>query len=252
MIHIFKLIHTYIWLGYTIVHWYVDTVSYSETPIHQYISTDTIFRFFFVSLRFFRFRLPISSSFSLQNFSWLSNFSSFSFRLIFSLHFAYFSLVFASELYCFASMWNKWNHAFFSHPSETKFLFWFQFSLPKRKRGCTLATPYKSWKKILLNWAYRVSKEAEFYADFKNVQKSCVWQKGEKILQKNLIFRDLENLAENRFYCMRKNLWDLLDARVLHIFEISAKFRFFLYPLHPILKKFFFNSYKGRCCFFGS
>jgi hypothetical protein len=25
----------------------------------------------------------------------------------------------------------------------------------------------------------------------------------------------------------RKNLWKLLDARVLHIFEISAKFRFF-------------------------
>jgi hypothetical protein len=26
---------------------------------------------------------------------------------------------------------------------------------------------------------------------------------------------------------LRKNLWELLDARVLHIFEISAKFRFF-------------------------
>jgi hypothetical protein len=26
---------------------------------------------------------------------------------------------------------------------------------------------------------------------------------------------------------MRNNLWKLLDARVLHIFEISAKFRFF-------------------------
>jgi hypothetical protein len=54
-------------------------------------------------------------------------------------------------------------------------------------------------KKFLQNWAYRVSKEAEFYADFKNVQKSCVWQKGKKILQKNGIFRDLENFAENRF-----------------------------------------------------
>jgi hypothetical protein len=54
-------------------------------------------------------------------------------------------------------------------------------------------------KKFLRNWAYRVSKEAEFYADFKNVQKSCVWQKGKKILQKNGIFRDLENFAENRF-----------------------------------------------------
>jgi hypothetical protein len=26
---------------------------------------------------------------------------------------------------------------------------------------------------------------------------------------------------------LRKNLWELLDARVLHIFKISAKFRFF-------------------------
>ncbi len=39
-------------------------------------------------------------------------------------------------------------------------------------------------KKFLRNWAYWVSKEAEFYADFKNVQKSCVWQKGEKIYRK--------------------------------------------------------------------
>ena len=54
-------------------------------------------------------------------------------------------------------------------------------------------------KNCLQNWAYRVSKEAEFYADFKNVQKSCVWQKGGKNLQKNWIFRDLENFAKNRF-----------------------------------------------------
>jgi hypothetical protein len=39
-------------------------------------------------------------------------------------------------------------------------------------------------KKFLQNLAYRVSKEAEFCADFKNVQKSRVWQKGKKVLQK--------------------------------------------------------------------
>jgi hypothetical protein len=33
-------------------------------------------------------------------------------------------------------------------------------------------------EKFLLNWACRVSKEAEFCADLKNVQKSQVWQKG--------------------------------------------------------------------------
>jgi hypothetical protein len=54
-------------------------------------------------------------------------------------------------------------------------------------------------KKFLRNWPCRVSKEAEFGADFTNVKKSRVWQKGKKILQKNLIFRDLENFAKNRF-----------------------------------------------------
>jgi hypothetical protein len=45
----------------------------------------------------------------------------------------------------------------------------------------------------------RVSKEAEFCADIKNVQKSRVWQKGKNFLQKNRIFRDLENFAKNCF-----------------------------------------------------
>jgi hypothetical protein len=40
-------------------------------------------------------------------------------------------------------------------------------------------------KKFLQNWVHRVSKEAEFCADFKNVQKSCVWQKGKTILHKS-------------------------------------------------------------------
>ncbi len=56
-------------------------------------------------------------------------------------------------------------------------------------------------------------KKAEFCADFKNVQKSWVWQKGKLF--------------------------------------VNTKFCFFWYPLHPISKKFLFNSYKGRCCFFG-
>ncbi len=58
---------------------------------------------------------------------------------------------------------------------------------------------YKSWKKFLQNWACRVSKEGEFCADFKNVKKSRVWQKGKKLLLKNWIFRDLKNFAKNRF-----------------------------------------------------
>jgi hypothetical protein len=67
-------------------------------------------------------------------------------------------------------------------------------------------------------------KEAEFYADFKNVQKSCLWQKGKKITEK-LNLGNWKILQKIVF--LRKNLWELIDARVLHIFEISTKFRFF-------------------------
>jgi hypothetical protein len=49
--------------------------------------------------------------------------------------------------------------------------------------------------------------------------------KGEKNFTEKLIFRDLENFAKKRF--LRKYPWELLDARVSHIFEISTKFRFF-------------------------
>jgi hypothetical protein len=38
-------------------------------------------------------------------------------------------------------------------------------------------------QKILRNWPCRVSKAAEFCADFKHVEKSRVWQKGKIFLQ---------------------------------------------------------------------
>jgi hypothetical protein len=50
-------------------------------------------------------------------------------------------------------------------------------------------------------------------------------KRGKHVFTENLIFKDWENFPKNHF--LRKNLWELLDARVLHIFEISAKFRFF-------------------------
>ncbi len=56
----------------------------------------------------------------------------------FHLIFAYFTFVFASDFWCFASKWIMWNQAFFSLPSETKFSLQFQISLPKRKWGRTL------------------------------------------------------------------------------------------------------------------
>jgi hypothetical protein len=66
-------------------------------------------------------------------------------------------------------------------------------------------------KKILQNWACKVSKEAEFYADFKNVQKSQVWQKGKKIYRKTEFLGTWKILQKIVF--LRKNLWELLDAR---------------------------------------
>jgi hypothetical protein len=48
---------------------------------------------------------------------------------------------------------------------------------------------------------------------------------------------------------LRKNRWKHLDARVLHIFEISAKFRFFWYPLHPFQRNFYSTLLRDGACF---
>jgi hypothetical protein len=85
-----------------------------------------------------------------------------------------------------------------------------------------VAPPLKRFeKKFLRNWPCRVSKEAEFCADFKNVQKSQVWQKGKIVYRKTEFIGIWKILEKNCF--MRKNLWELLDARDPHIFDISAK-----------------------------
>jgi hypothetical protein len=53
------------------------------------------------------------------------------------------------------------------------------------------------------------------------VQKSQVWQKGKKLPRKTEFLGTWKILQKIVF--LRKNLWKLLEARVLHIFEISAK-----------------------------
>jgi hypothetical protein len=50
--------------------------------------------------------------------------------------------------------------------------------------------------KVPQNWAYRVSKEAEFCAGFKYVQKSRVWQKGKKNYRKTEFLRTWKNFAK--------------------------------------------------------
>jgi hypothetical protein len=118
-------------------------------------------RFACISFRLFFFlHFAYFLLFSLQIFSCSSNFSvHFRFTLIFLPRFAYFTFVFASDFCCFASMWIKWNHAFFSLLSETKFSLQFQFSFPKRKRGRTLipseATPLSPGLEICILWPLR-------------------------------------------------------------------------------------------------
>ncbi len=124
--------------------------------------TKRIFPHFFASLRFSNFCFEAKQSeakfkpifsLSLLFFHFFSLFFVFFvfftfLRLIFvslrffHLIFAYFTFVFASDFWCFASKWIVWNQAFFSLPSETKFSLQFQISLPKRKWGRTLARTY--------------------------------------------------------------------------------------------------------------
>ncbi len=105
-------------------------------------------------------------------------------------------------------------------------------------------------KKFLRNWLYRISKEAEVCADFKNVQMSWVWPKGKKIVQKNWIFRDLENCANNCF-SEKKSLGTSWRKSSTHFWN-QRKILLLLIPFAPNFEEIFFNSYKGQCGFFGS
>jgi hypothetical protein len=51
---------------------------------------------------------------------------------------------------------------------------------------------------------------------------------------------------------LRKDIWELLDVRVLYIFEISSKFRFF-YTLYAQFRRNFFSTLlRDGAVFFGS
>ncbi len=87
------------------------------------------------------------------------------------------------------------------------------------------------------NWAYRVSKEVDFFAAFKNVQKSWVWQKEKKILQKNWMFMDLENLAKICF-SEKKSLGTSWRKSSTHFWN-QPKILLLLIPFVPNFKEFF-------------
>jgi hypothetical protein len=70
-------------------------------------------------------------------------------------------------------------------------------------------------KKFLQNWACRVSKEAEFGADFNSVR-SLEFGKREKNFFRKTEFLGTWKVLQLIVF-LRKNLWELLDARVLLI-----------------------------------
>jgi hypothetical protein len=71
-------------------------------------------------------------------------------------------------------------------------------------------------KKCFQNWAYRVSKEAEF-ALISNMCRSLEFGEQEKILYRKTEFLGTWKILQKIIF-LGKNLWTLLDARVLHIF----------------------------------
>ncbi len=112
------------------------------------------------------------------------------------------------------------------------------------------AAPYKSWKKISSKLAVQGIKRSGILCWFQKCGEVSSLANGKKFVRKNVIFRDLVNLANNRF-SENKSLgtsWRKSSTR----FWNQRKISLFLHAARPISKKFFFNSYKGRCCFFES
>jgi hypothetical protein len=60
----------------------------------------------------------------------------------------------------------------------------------------TFYPPEKLPQRLIRNFPQLISTEAQFCADFKKVQNSCVKQKRKKIVQKNRLFRDLTKSHE--------------------------------------------------------
>jgi hypothetical protein len=98
-------------------------------------------------------------------------------------------------------------------------------------------------KKMSSKWVYRVSKEAELCADFKNVQKSWVWQKEKKIFTEKLNFFGLGKFCKNLFF--REKIFGNFLMQEFYTFLKSAQ-------NSASFDTLCVNSSKGRFCFFGS
>jgi hypothetical protein len=111
--------------------------------------------------------------------------------------------------------------------------------------------PHKMWKKISSKLGVQGIKRSGILHWFKKSAEVTSLAKGKTFFSRKTEYFGTWKILP-KIVSLRKNLGELLDARVLHIFKIRTKFHFFWYPARPISKNFFFNCYKGRCSFFGS
>ena len=109
--------------------------------------------------------------------------------------------------------------------------------------------PYKSWKKISSKLAMQGIKRNGILRWFQKCVELLHQEVPQDFFSEKRFLAKFSKSQNIQFFC--KIFFPFLpNARLLHIFEISVKFRFFWYPVCPISKKFFFNSYKGRPYFF--
>ncbi len=104
---------------------------------------------------------------------------------------------------------------------------------------------YRSWKNFYLQFGAKGIERSEFCADFKNVWTLASISSQRFFSQINVFFA---KVLKNQFFCKFFPL--LLNSRIQHIFEISAKFPLLLIPFADYFEEFFSKSYKGRCYFF--
>jgi hypothetical protein len=97
------------------------------------------------------------------------------------------------------------------------------FDLLSSEKSST--TPYKSGKKNFFKIGHTGYQKKQNFVLISKMCRRLVISKGKKINRKTEFLRTWKILQKIVF--LRRNLWELFDARVVRIFEISAKFRFF-------------------------
>ncbi len=101
--------------------------------------------------------------------------------------------------------------------------------------------PYESRKKISSKLNTKDIKRSGILRSFQKCVEFLRQEVPKDFLSEKQYFAKFSKFLKLQFFC--KNFCSLLtNSRLQHIFEISAKFRFFWYPVRPISKRFFFNS----------